>query len=116
MSKLLKFISILSVALIVLFNSSYIFAAVNMDLGNSTNTNSSNTSSTNTNSSNTNSSNTNSNSSNSTKNTSTSSTLSSTVTTSDFDLELTNILCIALIVVGVLLILLGIAILIRLKR
>ena len=128
MSKLLKFISILSVALIVLFNSSYIFAAVNMDLGNSTNTNSSNTNSTNTNSSNTNSSNTNSsntnssntnsNSSNSTKNTSTStsSTLSSTVTTSDFDLELTNILCIALIVVGVLLILLGIAILIRLKK
>ena len=118
MSKLLKFISILSGALIVLFNSSYIFAAVNMDLGNSTNTNSSNTNSTNTNSSNTNSSNTNSNSSNSTKNTSTStsSTLSSTVTTSDFDLELTNILCIALIVVGVLLILLGIAILIRLKK
>ena len=46
----------------------------------------------------------------------TSSTLSSTVTTSDFDLELTNILCIALIVVGVLLILLAIAILIRLKN
>ena len=34
----------------------------------------------------------------------------------DFDLELTNILCIALVVVGILLILLGIAILIRLKR
>ena len=44
------------------------------------------------------------------------STLSSTVTTSDFNLELTNILTICLIVVGTLLILLGIAILIRLKR
>lgn len=87
MSKLLKFFIILSVALIILSNFSYAFAAVDMNLGN-------NTSSTN----------------------STSSTLSSTVTTSDFDLELTNILCIALIVVGVLLILLGIAILIRLKR
>ena len=113
MSKLLKFISILSVALIVLFNNSYIFAAVNMDLGNTTNTSSNATNSTNTNSSNTNSSNS---SSNKTTTTSSSSTLSSTVTTSDFDLELTNILCIALIVVGVLLILLGIAILIRLKK
>lgn len=113
MSKLLKFISILSVALIVLFNSSYIFAAVNMDLGNTTNTSSNTTNSTNTNSSNTNSNNS---SSNKSTTTSSSSTLSSTVTTSDFDLELTNILCIALIVVGVLLILLGIAILIRLKK
>ena len=78
MSKLLKFFIILSVALIILSNFSYAFAAVDMNLGN-------NTSSTN----------------------SASSTLSSTVTTSD---------CIALIVVGVLLILLGIAILIRLKR
>lgn len=111
MSKLLKFISVLSVALIVLFSSSYIFAAVNMDLGNTLNTNSNTTNSAN--STNTNSSNTNSN-----KNTTTSpsSTISSKVTTSDFDLELTNILCIALIVVGVLLILLGIAILIRLKK
>ena len=99
MSKFLKFIVILSVALTVLFNCSYTFAAVDMNLGN-----------------NTNSSNTNSNTTNSNITTSTSSTLSSTVTTSDFDLELTNILCIALIVVGVLLILLGIAILIRLKR
>ena len=113
MSKLLKFISILSVALIILINSSYVFAAVNMDLGNTTNTSSNTTNSTNTNSSNTNSNNS---SSNKTTNTSSSSTLSSTVTTSDFDLELTNILCIALIVVGVLLILLGIAILIRLKK
>lgn len=104
MSKFLKFIVILSVALIVVFNCSYAFAAVDMNLGN------------NTNSSNTNSNTTNSSSTNSNGTTSTSSTLSSTVTTSDFDLELTNILCIALIVVGVLLILLGIAILIRLKR
>ena len=87
MSKFLKFIVILSMALIVIFNCSYVFAAVDMNLGNNT-----------------------------TSGNSTSSTLSSTVTTSDFDLELTNILCIALIVVGVLLILLGIAILIRLKR
>ena len=121
MSKLLKFISILSIALIVLFNRSYIFAAVNMDLGNNINStsntsNSTNTNSSKTNSTNTNSSKTNSTSNNTNKNTSNSSTLSSTVTTSDFDLELTNILCIALIVVGVLLILLGIAILIRLKR
>lgn len=109
MSKLLKFIVILSVALIVISNFSYAFAAVDMNLGNTTNSNS-------TNSNSTNSSTTNSSSTNSNSTTSTSSTLSSTVTTSDFDLELTNILCIALIVVGVLLILLGIAILIRLKR
>lgn len=99
MSKSLKFIIIFLVALFTVFNCSYTFAAVNM---NTSNTNTSNTSSSNTNTSST--SNTNS------------STLSSTVTTSDFDLELTNILCIALIVVGVLLILLGIAILIRLRR
>lgn len=99
MSKSLKFIIIFLVALFTVFNCSYTFAAVNM---NTSNTNTSNTNSSNTNTSST--SNTNS------------STLSSTVTTSDFDLELTNILCIALIVVGVLLILLGIAILIRLRR
>ena len=95
MSKLLKFISILSVALIIIFNNSYIFAAVNMDLGNNTNSTSNTSNSTNTNSSKTNSSKTNSNSNSTNKNTSNSSTLSSTVTTSDFDLELTNILCIA---------------------
>lgn len=102
MSKFLKLIIIFTVALGAIFNCSYTFAAVNMNTSN-------------TNSSNTNSSNTNTSSSTNTSNPS-SSTLSSTVTTSDFDLELTNILCIALIVVGVLLILLGIAILIRLKR
>lgn len=91
MSKSLKFIIIFLVAIFTVFNCSYTFAAVNMNTSNA-------------NTSNTNSSNTNT------------STLSSTVTTSDFDLELTNILCIALIVVGVLLILLGIAILIRLRR
>ena len=94
MSKFLKFIVILSVLLIVIFNCSYSFAAVDMNLGNTTNSSGTNSSG----------------------NTTTSSTISSTVTTSDFDLELTNILCIALIVVGVLLILLGIAILIRLKK
>ena len=99
MSKSLKFIIIFLVAIFTVFNCSYTFAAVNM---NTSNTNTSNTNSSNTNTS-------------STSNTNTS-TLSSTVTTSDFDLELTNILCIALIVVGVLLILLGIAILIRLKK
>ena len=99
MSKSLKFIIIFLVSIFTVFNCSYTFAAVNM---NTSNTNTSNTNSSNTNTS-------------STSNTNTS-TLSSTVTTSDFDLELTNILCIALIVVGVLLILLGIAILIRLRR
>ena len=99
MSKSLKFIIIFLVAIFTVFNCSQTFAAVNM---NTSNTNTSNTNSSNTNTS-------------STSNTNTS-TLSSTVTTSDFDLELTNILCIALIVVGILLILLGIAILIRLRR
>ena len=114
MSKSLKFIIIFVVLLIAIFNCSYTFAAVNM---NTTNTNTSNTNTSSTNTSNTNTSNTNTSSTStpSTSNTS-SSTLSSTVTTSDFDLELTNILCIALVVIGVLLILLGIAILIRLKR
>ena len=37
MSKFLKFIVILSVALTVLFNYSYTFAAVDMNLGNNTN-------------------------------------------------------------------------------
>ena len=105
MSKSLKFFIVLFLAFLdIMSYSSNTFAAVNMNSSalNSNTSSSSNTSSTNT--SNTNSSKTNS------------STLSSTVTTSDFDLELTNILCIALVVVGILLILLGIAILIRLKR
>ena len=100
MSKSLKFFIVLFLAFLAIMSySSNTFAAVNMNSSalNSNTSSSSNTSSTNT--SNTNSS-----------------TLSATVTTSDFDLELTNILCIALVVVGILLILLGIAILIRLKR
>ena len=115
MSKSLKFIIIFLVAIFTVFNCSYTFAAVNM---NTSNANTSNTNSSNTNTSstsNTNTSSTSNTNTSSTSNTNTS-TLSSTVTTSDFDLELTNILCIALIVVGVLLILLGIAILIRLRR
>ena len=101
MSKSLKFFIVLFLTFLAIMSySSNTFAAVNMNSSalNSNTSSSSNTSSTNT--SNTNSSKTN----------------SSTVTTSDFDLELTNILCIALVVVGILLILLGIAILIRLKR
>ena len=105
MSKSLIFFIVLFLAFLAIMSySSNTFTAVDMNSSalNSNTSSSSNTSSTNT--SNTNSSKTNS------------STLSSTVTTSDFDLELTNILCIALVVVGILLILLGIAILIRLKR
>ena len=85
MSKLFKFIVVIALALIVISNCSYAFATVDMNLGN-----------------------------NSTYGTN-STTYSSTVSTSEFDLELTNILCIVLIVVGVLLVLLGIAILLRLK-
>lgn len=90
MSRLLKFIVILLLALLIIFNCSYAFAAVDMNLGNDTTT-----------------------SEDTSKPSST--TYSSTVSTSEFDLELTNILCICLLVVGVLLILLGIIILIRLK-
>ena len=87
MSKLSKFIVVLILSLIIISSCSYVFAAVDMNLGNKTTSG----------------------------NSTTTTTTSSTVTTSEFDLELTNILCIVLIVVGVLLILLGIAILIRLK-
>ena len=73
MSKLFKSIIVLVLALILISTCSHVFAAVNMNLGDDT----------------------------SSINTST--TTSSTVTTSEFDLELTNILCIVLIVVGVLL-------------
>jgi len=90
MSKLLKFIIIFALTLLVIFNCTHVFAAVNMNLEDnpSTTDDSSEPSST---------------------------TYSSTVSTSEFDLQLTNILCICLLVVGILLILLGIAILIRLK-
>ena len=87
MSKLSKFIIVLALAFILISNFSYIYAATpNMNLGNTT-----------------------------TSGNTTTTTTSSSVTASNFDLELTNILCIVLIVVGVLLILLGFAILLRLK-
>lgn len=103
MAKVTKTFFIMIISLLLISNISPVFAALDMDLNttNATN-NTSNTSTTNT--------------SSSTSSVATTSTLSSTVTTSAFDLELTNILSICLIVVGVLLILLGIAILIRLKQ
>ena len=103
MAKVTKTFFIMIISLLLISNISPVFAALDMDL-NTTNTanNTSNTSTTNT--------------SSSTSQAATTSTLSSTVTTSAFDLELTNILSICLIVVGILLILLGIAILIRLKQ
>lgn len=86
MSKLFKTIIIFTIGIIIMSNCSYVLAAVNMNTVSNTTTNGNST------------------------------TLSSTVTTSDFDLELTNILSICLIVIGVLLILLGIAILLKLRR
>ena len=94
MSKIFKIFIILLAIFIILLNCNYSFAAVNMNLSdNSTNT---------------------ANTSSSGSTPSTTTTFSS-VGTSSFDLQLNNILNVALIVVGVLLILLGIAILIRLK-
>lgn len=108
MSKLLKSVFILAIALITIFNCSYVFAAVDMNLNNTnTSSNTSNTNSTN---------NTSTTNTNKVSNSSNSSQFSTAVSTSGFDLQLTNILSICLIVVGVLLILLGIAILIRLKK
>ena len=107
MSKLYKVFFILLISVILISNCMYVFAAVNMNLdNNTTNSNSSNTSNT---------SNTNGTNTNATGNTNRS-TSTTAVSTSQFDLQLTNILSICLIVVGVLLILLGIAILIRLKK
>ena len=104
MSKLYKVFFILLISVILISNCMYVFAAVNMNLdNNTTNSNSSNTS------------NTNGTNTNATGNTNRS-TSTTVVSTSQFDLQLTNILSICLIVVGVLLILLGIAILIRLKK
>ena len=104
MSKLYKVFFILLISVILFSNCMYVFAAVNMNLdNNTTNSNSSNTS------------NTNGTNTNATGNTNRS-TSTTAVSTSQFDLQLTNILSICLIVVGVLLILLGIAILIRLKK
>ena len=92
MSKLIKFIFVLTLLFIIVSSYSHVFAVSSTDSTNTDTTEVSANSGT------------------------TSSIFSSTVTTSDFDLELTNILSICLIVVGVLLILLGIAILIRLKK
>ena len=104
MSKLYKVFFILLISVILISNCMYVFAADNMNLdNNTTNSNSSNTS------------NTNGTNTNATGNTNRS-TSTTAVSTSQFDLQLTNILSICLIVVGVLLILLGIAILIRLKK
>lgn len=105
MSKLYKVFFILLISVILISNCMYVFAAVNMNLdNNTTNSNSSNTSNT-----------SNGTNTNATGNTNRS-TSTTAVSTSQFDLQLTNILSICLIVVGVLLILLGIAILIRLKK
>ena len=90
MSKVFKCIFSLAIVLIVISQCIPSFAAVDMNLNSNTTNTTSNTTTTN-------------------------SSYSTAVTTSGFDLQLTNILSICLIVVGVLLILLGIAILIRLR-
>ena len=109
MSKLSKIFFIIGILIIsLLYNFSIVLGATaDMNLSSSTNQTTS-TSSTSTNSQNTSTTNTKS-SSNSTQ-------YSTTVSASNFDLQLTNILSICLIVVGTLLILLAIAILIRLRN
>ena len=97
MSRICKIFFSLVAICIILLNFSQVFAAVDMNLTNNSNVASSNTNS------------------NTVSNTNTPSTSFSSVGTSSFDLQLNNILNICLIVIGVLLILLGIAILIRLK-
>ena len=113
MSKFLKFSLFITIFFILFLNCYSVFATVDMNL-NDNNTNSTNNVNT-LNSQNTANTNNNNESTNPQSNSSSSS-FSSTVTTSDFDLQLTNILSICLIVVGILLILLSIAILIRLKH
>lgn len=113
MSKFLKFSLFITIFFILFLNCYSVFATVDMNL-NDNNTNSTNNVNT-LNSQNTANTNNNNESTNPQSNSSSSS-FSSTVTTSDFDLQLTNILTICLIVVGLLLILLGIAIIIRLKK
>ena len=94
MLKIFKFFIVLLAIFIILLNCNYVFADVNMNLSsNSTNTASTNTASTN----------------------SAQTTTFTSIGTSSSDLQLNNILNVVLIVVGVLLLLLGIAILIRLK-
>ena len=106
MSKLSKIFFIIGILIISLLYSSHISFATTADMNLSSSTSSQSTS-------------TSSSSTKATKATNTTPTkstqYSTTVSASNFDLQLTNILSICLIVVGVLLILLSIAILIRLK-
>ena len=110
MSKLLKIFFIIGFSIItLLYNTKLTFAATaNMNLSSSSTQSSSTSTTSATKSTTTQSTNT--------KSTSNSAQYSTAVTASNFDLQLTNILSICLIVVGVLLILLSIAILIRLKH
>ena len=101
MSKVSKIIFIIGFLLTTFLYNNFAFATTaNMNLSTSSTTSSSTTQST---------------TSNTTKSTS-SAQYSTAASASNFDLHLTNILSICLIVVGVLLILLAIAILIRLKN
>ena len=103
MSKLSKIFFIIGILIISLLYSSHISFATTADMNLSSSTSSQSTS-------------TSSSSTKATNTTPTKSTqYSTTVSASNFDLQLTNILSICLIVVGVLLILLSIAILIILK-
>lgn len=120
MSKLLKVFLVSTVLFLIIFNFNSVFAipvdlnlSANNVVSNVTN-NSSNNSTTNTNTNLNNSTNTVSNTT--TDSTSTTTTVSSSLGASSFDLKLTNILSIFIIVIGVLLILLGFAILIRLNK
>lgn len=114
MSKVYKFIFIVNIIFILISYASITYAAnINMNLDSTTTTTtqpSSSTTSTNSSSS------TNNSSTGNTSNSSSSSQFSTAVSTANFDLKLTNILIICLIVVGVLLVLFSIAILIRLKK
>ena len=89
MSKLFKFITIISLVLIIFSSCSYVFSAssVDMNLGSSSSSDTSTVVSQ----------------------------AGSYNDVSDFTLRTTNILCIVLIVVGAVLILLGFAIIVRLK-
>jgi CBS domain containing-hemolysin-like protein len=122
MNKTLKLITITCIILtcVFFFATNKAFAAIDMNLAsnleasstnaedNSLDTNTSNTTNT--------SSNTNSNTSASTTNTTSSATVSTLSSLPESELGLTNILNILLITVGVILILLGIAIIIKLKK
>lgn len=113
---IMKILSI-SAILLFIFVSSNSYAAIDMNLASNltANNNSSNNSSSNS-STNTNTSSSNSQSSNVSNSSSEAATVSSVSSVPDSQLGLTNILNIILIAVGVLLILLGIAVLIKLKH